>query len=710
MLNELYELAVALQHHKLLKSTTHPNVGTVGKTICMLIEMDNSGTLRAIRFLQKDETSRLWKHSKGNHNSFPAIRVQKPLLSVDESKKVDDTASKTFDIAKRKQKVDPWETLNLSVKKALLASLGFDKLNEDNQGICLSDWSRTELAPVLSNDADELAALRQLISCFPKSNESSLLREKIVLFLQHYIPDCDDEKSLDFIKELLVGTWDKKTKSFVAGCMTYYDVYETKNFPNKVIAPETSQVLISLLNQTTIAKTQKTISLRGVLSGKIQEGIGEKYPNPNLPTLGQTYLYSKKSDIFCLRRYGLRGTDAFQAGKTEVTMISDALAFLTKKSKEGKSWKAISDSNGDKPNLLLAYLTDDPQNDALLAQILDDPTDYDEDSETAFDTLCQQVLGNIKNISEKKPQSKINLIILETLDPGRKQIVYGNSLSTQRFCDNLLAWLEASKNYPSIAVRVKEKTGIRTYKPICPGPNEICQLMKMQCTRSGTMKPLKQSAVSIHEIYRLYMPQSDSEFSDAESLTNIIPKIVEKVKWLLGDVGQKMTISTDHAITSADSVYKQVKSARISISIISILLWRLGVRKEKYMLDAPFNVGQFLKLADLLHKQYCVQVRNGGDEKKALPTQLMGNEMLAIASENPVEGLNRLKERMKIYLAWAETTTGEGAGLAKWILARFSEVSYRIAQNELPETFSAAEQAQVLLGYLAVVPYEKKEG
>ncbi|HWR40829.1 MAG TPA: hypothetical protein VN611_15165, partial [Patescibacteria group bacterium] len=165
----------------------------------------------------------------------------------------------------------------------------------------------------------------------------------------------------------------------------------------------------------------------------------------------------------------------------------------------------------------------------------------------------------------------------------------------------------------------------------------------------------------------------------------------------------------DYAITPADSIYKQVKNACISVSFISILLWRLGVRKENYMLDAPFNIGQFLKLADMLHKQYSVQVRNGGDGKKSLPTQLMGNEILAIASENPIEGLNRLRERMKIYLAWADTSTGEDTGLSKWILARFSEVSAKIAASELPETFTAAEQAQVLLGYLAAIPYEKKE-
>ena len=126
------------------------------------------------------------------------------------------------------------------------------------------------------------------------------------------------------------------------------------------------------------------------------------------------------------------------------------------------------------------------------------------------------------------------------------------------------------------------------------------------------------------------------------------------------------------------------------------------------MLDAPFNVGQFLQLADMLHKEYCIQVRNSGNKSKALPTQLMGNEVLAITAENPIEGLNRLRDRMKIYLAWANTAVGEGTGLAKWILARYGEISSKIAAHDLPEQFNSAEQALVLLGYLAAIPYEKK--
>lgn len=127
------------------------------------------------------------------------------------------------------------------------------------------------------------------------------------------------------------------------------------------------------------------------------------------------------------------------------------------------------------------------------------------------------------------------------------------------------------------------------------------------------------------------------------------------------------------------------------------------------MLDAPYNIGQLLKLSDMLHKEYCVQVRNGGDRKKSLPAQLMGNELLSLASESPAEGLNRLRERMKIYLAWANTAVGNDSRYAKWILARLGEVSLKIAERDLPERFGSAEQAQVLLGYLSAIVYVKKD-
>jgi hypothetical protein len=443
-------------------------------------------------------------------------------------------------------------------------------------------------------------------------------------------------------------------------------------------------------------------------------GVGDKYPNPNLPKLGQTYLFSKKSDTPCLSRYGMSGAEAFQAGREEVNKMNDAIAFLTADARKNKTWSSISDSNRETPNLLLAYLADDPINDAFLAQVLGDPSSYEteeeyrEAGELEFEALCQQVLGSLDKVINKNPRTQINMIVLETLDPGRKQVVYENAWTLEQFRRNLLSWAEAAKNHPEIEIRIQDKNRIIFYKPLCPGPDEICRLMKINYTRSGTMRQMKQSAVSLHDIYQLYMPQSDLFASDPFFLNEFISIVVGKASRLLGDVKQQLL--AEYAMPPTREARSLARRAAAFVSLISILLWRLNVRKEAYMLDVPFNIGQFLQLADMLHRQYCVQVRNGGDERKPLPAQLMGNEMLAIACENPVEGLNRLRERMKVYLGWAKTFNGEekARNRVRWILGRYGEVCAKIAVGHLPEQFTPVQQAQVLLGYLATIPYEKK--
>ena len=178
-------------------------------------------------------------------------------------------------------------------------------------------------------------------------------------------------------------------------------------------------------------------------------------------------------------------------------------------------------------------------------------------------------------------------------------------------------------------------------------------------------------------------------------------------QYLLAQIGQEMV--SNSRITKKSPLYRQIENVCMIISFLSILLRYMNIGKEKYMLEVPFNIGQLLKLADMLHKQYCIKVRNKGDAGKGLPPQLIGTEILMVVSEKPSEGLNRLKERMRIYLAWAETFSGEGAGLVQWILARMAEASTKIASGTLPEKFSVEEQAQLFLGYLSVIPNTKKE-
>lgn len=694
MLNELYELSETLSGLGLLHTITHSNINSVVKEVSLLIELDKTGAVRGSRLLAADETSNLWRHSKGNHHSFPAIRVQEPLLTKTESAK----------IAKIK-----WEKLNLTEKLDYLERLDFSKANPKCSGIRISKWSLEQLTFDANPDYPELAALEQLVKTFPYNQNYSVFIMSLLDFIKRKLTFATNEDEVDIIKKLLIGNWNEKRQKYIAGCMTYYDVYETDKFPNIVASCATRQALVKLLNQRDKLDYSGVEYIHSPLSGTRQAALINKYPNPNLPLLGLTYLYSKKEDIPCLRRYGESGIQAYRIGREESNAMNNALAFLTAPERKGKTWIAANDCNRDKPNLLLAYLADDPCNDALLAQVMADPGAYEtkaarsDELETFFEALCQQVLGSTEGLLQKNPDSKVNLIMLESLDPGRKQVAYEKFLPLKQVKENLLTWKQASANTPPLSPYLRDKNMIG---PKCPGPNNIIRLSKINYSRSDQVQFNKQSFTSLSEVYHLYMPQAGFTSKDNIFIVNFLDKTLTASGRLLADVGQFLKV--DYNLLSSTKKNTLLGSAKPAVSLISILLWYLGIRKENYMKNFPFNLGQLLQLADDLHKQYCKFVRNKGREAGGYPPRFIGGEMLPIALQDPIEGLNRLDERMRIYIDWAKTTTGDRTGSVEDFLKQIGEVSYKIANESFPKEYGPAERAQLFLGYLAMVPKENK--
>ena len=116
------------------------------------------------------------------------------------------------------------------------------------------------------------------------------------------------------------------------------------------------------------------------------------------------------------------------------------------------------------------------------------------------------------------------------------------------------------------------------------------------------------------------------------------------------------------------------------------------------MENIAYKLGRFLQMADLLHKQYCQQARQG-----STPPQLIGNAHFDVFGQSPAKALSMMQSRLKLYQAFAQT---RGDGLAKWTLGQLGELSADIAQ-QLPVTLSTEEKAQMLLGYLARTPSDK---
>jgi hypothetical protein len=704
MMDELYVAGKAMKDLEILPAVRYPDIHMLGKGECLLFGIDNKKQFKSLRLLSKEDASSCWKHSKGNHHSFPAVRVMIPLLTEGESRKIDPEA---------------WKRMDFNNKVLQLRSLNFESLNFREQ-VYLSDWSYQQLGPILECDDLETAALRQLIRCFPQKPQCRDFLKQMLSFLQEYLGTCTDEKAMDLIKDLLTGVWDSKKRCYVSHCMTYYDVYETGQFENSVFSSATARKLSEFLFRKESQNSNHEELISDPLSGRRDWGVGDKYPNPTIPVVGPTYLYSRNKNIPCLTRYGMSDTKAFQAGRSSVQLAQNALMALTKADRENLTWKKISSGRRKGADLLLAYASQMPENQAFLAQILGAPQTYSsinmdevryENQKDVFDDLCGQVLGalrSIQGIPSEEERNQIHMIILGTLDTGKKQIVYGNSLTVNQLCENLISWEKASHNCPVIKIPLLAKKRRNLYTPRCPGPDEICRLLKINCTWHRIMHPLNQSSISLSEIYQIYMPRRGAESLDPVFIRKVLLKSFNTVKYLMSMASAEITIN--NGIVSGSALFKQIDYVGYAVSFLSILLGYLHIRKEQYMENAPYNVGQLFKLADQLHKNYCVAVRNGGDKKKRLPPQLLGNAIFPIACVHPVEGLNRLRERIRPYIAWAETVSNEeNSSFVRHILKEMANKAQYIAAHELPKEFSPEEQAQVFLGYLAEVNQKKED-
>jgi hypothetical protein len=126
------------------------------------------------------------------------------------------------------------------------------------------------------------------------------------------------------------------------------------------------------------------------------------------------------------------------------------------------------------------------------------------------------------------------------------------------------------------------------------------------------------------------------------------------------------------------------------------------------MENKPYLIGQIMKISDELHALYCKEVRN--DE---VPPQLIGNSLMTVAMETPVQALAQLSRGVMPYIAWAKqyriNGDPENRWQAGWYLRLFEDTATRIGQLK-PLCFGDLEKAQVFTGYLAAFPKRKGRG
>jgi hypothetical protein len=224
----------------------------------------------------------------------------------------------------------------------------------------------------------------------------------------------------------------------------------------------------------------------------------------------------------------------------------------------------------------------------------------------------------------------------------------------------------------------------------------------------------KTQGPSLRVILDLMLGNHQKQHETAEILIDLA--INRTAPLLIGLFGAKHAFGPHAALgqPELEPLSKYTRGAKATslhvTAMFGILLDALNIKKEVYMKDAPFLVGQVLSLADTLHKNYCIVVRKG-----QMPNILIGTSLMRRALDNPAGAMADLSERIMEYLRWAKVAQVSddwpqdnqkriAVNEARKKLRQYQPLAKELSDCELPLECNDVMKAQVLLGFLATPP------
>jgi hypothetical protein len=296
--------------------------------------------------LSDDRVATLWTLRDGKHNSFPYIKLKRPLLSV--------PADRTW----RSAWSEKWKQLSsIGDRRRELFALA------KSFPVADADWS-TWPGPGLK---DSLVKRVEILS--KSGNETCVIRALIERFLRaaaepatfvRKLKECllDDLTEADTDLVALIGTAlaGKLSGHKVEGAPLYIEVGRHEFADDAASQAEAGRIGMAL----TSGGAARSVGKCDVTGAERPLHVGN-FPQPSLPVLGQFYLFAMNGDIRAAHRYGLADDRAIHVDALLVQRLAGALDEITAKHLKGKTWRSVPSEKPSKGDLFLAFVHQAPE-------------------------------------------------------------------------------------------------------------------------------------------------------------------------------------------------------------------------------------------------------------------------------------------------------------------------------------------------------------
>lgn len=712
MLSEVWQLVKALEKAGIATEKTHPRVNEPGRTTgpCLRVRLKADGQVGAIEGVTDDDWPGLWTVMEGNMNSFPVMRLTQPLLRLPHNH--DGWTQLGYDQkGTRAKKTKPGPEKAQAILKDVWdrtehrgATEAWDRMREKAGELGSCAEGNTPAAQVLRDFGKRFAAsakdpeqlLRQIGESCLTTAEKGRLRGS----------------AWDAVEALLVGTkpptqpdGDAETKVQLA-----FDL-DNDDLPIRFYSSEVRGYLMEVLPVDADRSDPSQVPVvQCSLSG--QEGASQDRPftKVRLPVLNKAFpLFSMFSDAACNTRHGLTDSMAIPVTRSTDSRLANALKTITLPSRQGYTWRSVasgkferrSGRTVEKSDLLIVY----PEAKPDIAERVADIFGNDEQTiERQFDADTKTVCKALDGIARANPASRLQLFVIRKVSEGQAQIAIAESPTVLEVLEAARRWSEGATNVPEIVIPLppaERAQPPREGRPRTPFPDEVVRLLAEQWMNEGR-KSAKIQGVGLGDVLHLMLRTPGKWQVARDRMLNLL---LQRLATLL------LGVSNATSKKTRDAWKEFPTGSRLAglraVSLAGILLGANNRYREVYMTSAAFDIGQMLKLADILHKDYCVVVRKG-----SIPPSLIGNAMMPRAFDNPREAVADLADRMRVYAGWAKTARDPRTGAendptliavreARKTLRRFEPLAARLKDSGLPEGCDDVMKAEMLLGYLA---------
>lgn len=710
MLNEGYALAKSLDKMGIRPHSRHRDVKEVGKGEGIVVGLNHHGEVQSIEY--RNQMAELWTIREGKHNSFPVLKLQRPLLKIGKDS-----------VLRRKLKEEHHANKKCNLIFAESTSVNITPHEQ-------SWWKRLRerveyLIQFFDDSRKGSEALKELMKRFLSTDSyeqfsGGLLRQ--LKRQQNHVP-------YPLLEKLLIGDkWDAKKKEYRAEVYVALDVSDWEKYDIRVASPKMETIASMCLRKSELAKQRNDSDPPSALSGERVAIEKEKFPDPKLPIIGNAFLFAVNKNTPCQTRYNRISTQAIPVGRDEAIAIQDSLTWITKPERKGNTWYPVPSITDGVSDLLIVYLENKPESQSKAYMLGGFSKDHF--SESTYESVAKAAIKALQGEEVVRPSDLIRLFALHKADKGRTQVSLERVYTIADLVRADKDWRQAASNAPNISMPffrkeveritakreditarisqllAEKKSMITFFDPRCPFPADLVKVTQRQWNRLGE-NSVACSGCTLGDIYDIFFANAGEQRTLVENLLSLT---LQRTQPLLVGVGHALTKSRSGfwkpiQDLSADKRF----TVLTTISSIVIYLYKLGIRKENYMKDTFFYVGRFLSLVDTLHFEYCKHVRGGFPDapedkwRKAIPPQLLGNAHLNIALDSPASAFDLLSRRLNVYEAWTKKEQSNTVGLARWCMGEIRKVTALLAEkpDTLPTRTASVDRAQILLGYLA---------